>query len=646
MCCGLRGFMSGRVVVRGGSLKPAAAAILASTGGSVGGGVGGAGGGGGGGSLADAESRCAVLQHEIDDRHRFLDALRSVGNEAKYEARILAEVTERQHEMARLRVGFAPSKLSSLPLFEYNLTKHVAQYGDDLFRCPTTGRTFFQLGHLVAHTRDFARNEVQAAEKARVDSLVPRGLDNTYEVYGNRYGVNAVALEEARARQAVLTSRLKEEQGRRLAVVTAQRAQQRHAAGVAKVRAAEARHDALGKAGAAAASWGEARRVATESRQLCDELHERMETQDFRAKMWEAEKAAAAAAAAEEEAAAARARRAEDAAAWKAAAAEKERAVLERRRAEAERRAALDAETWKDELKDLRRGMKHLDAVWSRKARDKAKLAEVARLDREREARARAAMAAREAEQREFEARVPPPRPPHRHRRKKKRAAESEASDGDGMARRMAEQARLRRLDDALKRVMALADAQVGAGERCAVARAWDRWQDLVRWHKLRTVLHAWEAAARRRMVAHAWAVWWRLVRCLREWDRRQMAARLAALRAQQEAYMGHFRAACLGDGLGLGGGGGGGGGGAGGAGGGGGGGGGGGAPNPNRVVNFKWKKDVPALVTAGGSAGGGAGGGALLVKKKKKTARRRGADGGAGSSDTRRYGGISLPWD
>eukprot|EP00937_MAST-01D_sp_MAST-1D-sp2_P005507 g5507.t1 len=503
-------------------------------------------------SLPEIEERTAVLRREIAEREEFLSHLEAVGFREKYEAKIAREVHVRKREIAALRRDFKPSGLRRLPDFEYNATRHVVQYGDNLFRSEDGEHTFEQYGHLLAHRRDFAARALDEAEQRRLRELIPHGREHSYEVYGDRYGVHAGRLEEARATQALVTRKFKEEQGRRTSALRMELQRQRGFREVQALRDAEERHEArVANAAAADAEAEEVRRVV-QHRQLADELHARIETQDYRAKLHAAEKRATDAAAAEAAREAAAERRAAEAARWRAEAARREEALAAKRAEGARRRAALDAENWRDEVSDLLRSVKTLGSKYDRRAEAKARLAAAAAEARAREAEERRAMAAEEEAQRALEAererrRLAALAGRRRPRRRRRRAKDDAGGAEEELRRRLAEAQRQKQLEmeAAMRRAILRAHARATRCRLAGAERAWAQWRACTRHAWLRERVQRWVGSALADALGAAWRKWRAWLRALAAWELERARLRREAVRGRQAAYMAGFRQAC-----------------------------------------------------------------------------------------------------
>jgi hypothetical protein len=344
-------------------------------------------------------------------------------------------------------------------------------------------------------------------------------------------------------------------------------------------------------------------------------VHDRLVVQDYRADIWREEKRAAAELDRQRAAHKAVVDESAEMQHWRTQALKREEGLAMERgkaRAQQERR---DKEEADDQMKDLRRSMRHLEGTYKR-AREKKEAAAAELASAEKRVRGELkAMAAAEAEQREHqrlwdiaeEVRLAALRKAGRRRVRKKRAkpAAAEMDPQEAIRRKLEAAARARLLLANTARLRELVAPLFAKRELPAYRRAVDRWRANVQLMRLSVVMGRWFKKLDTDLLESGFRRWRGAYERMRGEERRWQMQQVAEAEARRRKYMDSFYGACSVGGAGV---------------------------NAARVVHYQWEHG-PGGAGAGAGAGGGLGASRSLgamggsgARSKKPGGRRKNA--------------------
>jgi hypothetical protein len=421
----------------------------------------------------------------------------------------------------------------------------VQQYGDRLYECPHTGKRFTQSHHLDAHMSRW--REQQRLKDANLFNEIPKGNMDTYEVYGDRVGMHPGTKEMAKLKQRSVRERFTSIRDRRSGNLKFE-VDRQHAFHEFQRRKETSKRLAAQKLQLELdAKWQYEENKQLGYTALNEELHERIQIQDYRAIVWRQQKMAAEAKADDVRAIVKAEEDSKNADMWKKKAIDNENHYGALAAAQKQRADMLEREDRKDELKDLRKKARHLEASYKR-ARDKRNKA-LQRKDDElkSEERERQEMKAQEGEMRQFMMEewemLNQKKQLERRRQRKRRPEKKPEPEVDFSAQ--IELTKKRRLWAKYIAMMETAWEHKKEMEGQLGCRgAWMKWQNTVRLSKLKDLMSRWLKRQKMGGRDRAWELWKMMLWRVKEEEYKRLQDALSMKRTEHLRYMNSFHTA------------------------------------------------------------------------------------------------------
>jgi hypothetical protein len=421
----------------------------------------------------------------------------------------------------------------------------VKQYGDRLYECPHTGKRFTQHDHLEAHLARW--REEQRLKEGGLYNEIPKGNLDTYEVYGNRVGMHPGTKEMAKLKQRSVRERFNTIREQRQENLQFEVDRQKKFHGYQRRKEVTKRLDTQKYELGLAAKWQFEEDKELEYNELNADLHHRIQVQDYRAVVWRQQKMAAEAKADDLKAIVQAEEAKKNADIWKKEAVANEQHFNALKAAQQQRTDMLEREDKKDELKDLRKKARHLEASYkrTREKRDKALMRKDDELKREE--KERHAMLAAEERTKQYLAEewemLNQQKQLERRRQRRKRPERKKEPEVDFTAQ--IELTKKRRLWTKYIAMMEKAwehkkELEVSLG----VKGAWDKWQNLVRLAKLKDLMTRWLKRQKMGSRDRAWELWKAMLYRVKEEEYRRLQDALSMKRAEHMRYMNSFHTA------------------------------------------------------------------------------------------------------